>query len=204
MPRPKASRSSGSASSRSSSTQASASVSSGPRKVCVGGFPRAPFGRVLEARGRSALANLTAAARGRAVVKGHKLRKSYSIAIADATHANDFIERARNDPRSNQAMPLRVGKGAAADMRRWNHVFGYLWKRVRTHLSGANQRAPNVHLGSQGVKGTLYLIQDDDARLLFYMEAGDHDQFTIAPNSADLERFGMTPDVISQWIQAAQ
>eukprot|EP00959_Pyramimonas_sp_CCMP1952_P233686 4883862-Pyramimonas_sp.AAC.1 len=86
---------------------------------------------------------------------------------------------------------MRARLDAPSSVRRRNKALGLLWTRVADHLRETNGWRQGMKLGSQGFKGTLFVIENDECSILFQAEELEHYQFDVKPELDHLAAIGI-------------
>eukprot|EP00959_Pyramimonas_sp_CCMP1952_P004975 104236-Pyramimonas_sp.AAC.1 len=101
-------------------------------------------------------------------------------------HARDL-----DGPKTRVHVPTRARLDAPSSVRRRNKAFGLLWARVADRLRENNGWRQGMKLGSQGIKGTLFMIENDECSILLQVEELERNQFDVKPELDNLAAVGI-------------
>ncbi|CAK0827021.1 unnamed protein product [Prorocentrum cordatum] len=196
-------------SSRTPSTRSNASAASlepekerDNRKIWIAGFPRPLLAKVMSAHATQLIQKhvpngITA------MPKSHNFQTAYSIIFDSNEAAKDFLMRARTlgvrwrDPRTNIDCELKIRMDAPPAIRKVNRILGVLLSKVVETAKAYNKWSPSFTLGSQGFRGTLWLISNDDTENLFQVKGVESMQVDVIPNVVALKKIGFTDATIN-------
>ena len=122
-------------------------------------------------------------------------KQRVSISFSSKEVARNFLVNYSNSPDKYPSSDgtdyvIHAKPDRSYDSRTIGKATGVLWRRVHTSLTESGKMEPRFRLGTTGIKGQLY-IQDDDNMWELFSTSISGSAVTIAPNLTNLSLWGI-------------
>jgi hypothetical protein len=140
-------------------------------------------------------------------VQALNFKQRVSITFTTAENARNFLNSyaARPDEYAGTdgvVSTIHAKPDRSYDSRTIGKANGILWKRVHAALTESKKMEPRFQLGTTGIKGQLY-IQDEDNIWELFTTTVNASRITITPNDTNLKLWGIQDAMMNDMMREA-